>query len=140
MVVRREVAGETTRYVERMAPRSAGFFVDAGVRYSGDPHVSFSDGLSHLEGKTVSVLADGAVLSRTSIVKILQDNGYGHLVFGTAAGGGVSADRVTVAQTMPGLRPPRRVSVASLASAAKAGAGALTVRCSRRGRSSAATA
>lgn len=63
VVVRREVAGETTRYVERMAPRSAGFFVDAGVRYSGDPHVSFSDGLSHLEGKTVSVLADGAVLS-----------------------------------------------------------------------------
>lgn len=63
VVVRREVNGETTRYVERMAPRSAGFFVDAGVRYSGAPEISFSDGLSHLEGKTVSVLADGAVLA-----------------------------------------------------------------------------
>lgn len=67
VVVRREVNGETTRYVERMAPRSAGFFVDAGVRYSGAPHISFSDGLSHLEGKTVSVLADGAVLSPRTI-------------------------------------------------------------------------
>lgn len=37
------------------------------------------------EDQLAHLAPDGTVLSRTSIVKILQDNGYGHLVFGTAA-------------------------------------------------------
>jgi hypothetical protein len=36
------------------------------------------------EDQIAHLAPDGAVLSQTSIVKILQDNGYGHLVFGTA--------------------------------------------------------
>ena len=67
-VVRRTINGQTRRYVERMASRKTqlptaadGFFVDAGVRYEGDPITSLSSGLSHLEGETVSILVDGAV-------------------------------------------------------------------------------
>jgi hypothetical protein len=59
------VGGATVRYVERMAPRlfaaqADAFFVDAGLTYRGAPATTIS-GLSHLEGKTVSILADGAV-------------------------------------------------------------------------------
>lgn len=67
-VVRRTINGEQRRYVERMASRKIqaataedGFFVDAGVRYSGAPITSLSEGLSHLEGEMVSILVDGAV-------------------------------------------------------------------------------
>jgi len=37
------------------------FFVDCGLTYTGAPVTAIS-GLGHLEGKTVSVLADGAVM------------------------------------------------------------------------------
>lgn len=53
--------------IEKMATRvdaESGFdwhYVDSGVRYSGTP-VSTITGLSHLEGRTVSVLADGFVI------------------------------------------------------------------------------
>lgn len=65
-VIRRTINGSSVRYVERMASRlfatqSDAFFVDAGVTYSGAPISTISSGLSHLEGKTVSILADGAV-------------------------------------------------------------------------------
>lgn len=36
------------------------------------------------EDEIVHLSAEGEVLSRTSVVKLLQDNGYGHLVFGNA--------------------------------------------------------
>lgn len=69
VVVRRQINGETVRYVERMHTRAVrdedaddAFFVDAGVRYSGPPVSSISQGLSHLEGQTVAILADGEVL------------------------------------------------------------------------------
>lgn len=65
-VVRRTVNGASVRYIERMASRlfatqADAFYVDAGVSYSGTPISTISSGLSHLEGKTVSILADGAV-------------------------------------------------------------------------------
>lgn len=65
-VVRRTVNGTSVRYIERMASRlfatqADAFYVDAGVSYSGAPISTISSGLSHLEGKTVSILADGAV-------------------------------------------------------------------------------
>jgi len=65
VVVRRTVGGQTRRYVERMASRAFvnpadAFFVDCGLTYSGAPADEIS-GLGHLEGKTVSILADGAV-------------------------------------------------------------------------------
>jgi len=64
-VVQRTVGGVTKRYVERMAPRlfaaqADAFFVDSGLTYRGAAATTIS-GLSHLEGKTVSILADGAV-------------------------------------------------------------------------------
>lgn len=64
-VVRRNINGINRRYVERMRPRpfatlADAFFVDSGLTYSGLP-VTVISGLGHLEGKLVSVLADGAV-------------------------------------------------------------------------------
>jgi hypothetical protein len=64
-VIRRTINGSSVRYVERMASRqftdqADAFFVDAGATYSGVPADVIS-GLGHLEGKTVSILADGAV-------------------------------------------------------------------------------
>lgn len=64
-VVRRTIAGVQRRYIERMRSRqfatpADAFFVDCGLTYNGAPATTFA-GLSHLEGKTVAVLADGAV-------------------------------------------------------------------------------
>ena len=65
VIVRRLINGTYTRFVERMATRLIGdqvdcFFVDCGITYDGAPATSIS-GLDWLEGKTVSILADGAV-------------------------------------------------------------------------------
>ena len=64
-VVNRTINGAQVRYVERLHSRQVealtdSYFVDAGVIYSGTP-ISTVTGLNHLEGKTVSILADGAV-------------------------------------------------------------------------------
>lgn len=64
-IVQREIDGNPVRYVERMASRlfadqADAFFVDSGATYDGAPADVIS-GLDHLEGKTVSILADGAV-------------------------------------------------------------------------------
>ncbi len=64
-IVRRTIGGNSVRYVERMASRqftdqADAFFVDCGLTYTGAPATTIS-GLGHLEGKTVSILADGAV-------------------------------------------------------------------------------
>lgn len=67
LVVRRTINGQTKRYIERITPeftmdggvvQSDMFFVDCGLSYSGAPATTFT-GLSHLEGCTVQVLADG---------------------------------------------------------------------------------
>lgn len=65
VIVEREVEGERRQYVECMADMLFGdlpeaFFVDSGLSYAGEPALRFS-GLEHLEGKTVSILGDGAV-------------------------------------------------------------------------------
>ena len=66
MIVKRTVNGATVRYVEYMKKifddgdlGVDAFFVDAGATYSGIA-TSTITGLGHLEGQTVSVLADGA--------------------------------------------------------------------------------
>lgn len=63
--VMRTVNGAPRRFIERMANRKFldikdAYFVDCGLTYQGAPATTFS-GLDHLEGKTVSVLADGMV-------------------------------------------------------------------------------
>lgn len=65
-VVRRTIGGTDVRYIEfmrsrRFATLADSFLVDCGLSYSGAPVTSVS-GLQHLEGKTVSILADGAVM------------------------------------------------------------------------------
>lgn len=68
VVVKRLIGGVYTRYIERKASRAFAtpadaFFVDAGATYSGVP-VSTISNLTWLEGKTVSVLGDGAVMTQ----------------------------------------------------------------------------
>lgn len=65
VVVRRKIGTHQLRYIERMRSRiftdpADAFFVDSGLTYNGQP-VTMLSGLSHLEGKTVDILADGAV-------------------------------------------------------------------------------
>jgi len=64
-VVRRTIGGVQKRYVERLHTRNFttlvdAFFVDCGATYVGAPATTVS-GLTWLEGRTVSILADGAV-------------------------------------------------------------------------------
>ena len=73
VVVHRYLAVGETRYnyrsVERLHRRkfstlADAFFLDAGLSYDGDP-VTMIDGLEHLRGREVKVLADGAIFTRT---------------------------------------------------------------------------
>lgn len=64
-VVRRTIGASQLRYIERLRARffteqADAFYVDSGLTYDGPPVTTLS-GLSHLEGKTVAILADGAV-------------------------------------------------------------------------------
>lgn len=66
MVVKRDINGLTRRYIEYMTGvfdddvTTNAHFVDCGLEYDGSPATVIS-GLDHLEGETVSVLADGSV-------------------------------------------------------------------------------
>lgn len=65
-VIRRVINGATVRFVEFMRDRAFAslgdaFVVDAGLSYSGAPATTIS-GLSHLNGATVAVLADGKAI------------------------------------------------------------------------------
>lgn len=67
LIVRRTVGGASVRYVEYLDrghdegdAQADAFFVDSGLTYSGAPATTIS-GLSHLDGQTVAVLADGGV-------------------------------------------------------------------------------
>lgn len=71
VVVRRTIAGRTVRLIERIHARifsnaADAYFVDCGLTYSGTAATTIS-GLWHLEGKVVSVLADGAVVSGLTV-------------------------------------------------------------------------
>jgi hypothetical protein len=69
MVAKRTVDGSTVRYVEFMTDafntdegdtKSAAFFVDSGLSYSGSAASSLL-GFHHLEGETVDILGNGSV-------------------------------------------------------------------------------
>jgi hypothetical protein len=66
VIVKRTVNGGTKRYIEYITPQfnatvtTNAHFVDCALVYDGAPATTIS-GLDHLEGQTVSVLADGAV-------------------------------------------------------------------------------
>jgi hypothetical protein len=68
--VQRTINGQTKRFIERFKPdfrnsfdaeaKNDWWYLDCAARYNGTP-VTVITGLLHLEGKTVGVLADGAV-------------------------------------------------------------------------------
>jgi hypothetical protein len=72
----RVINGVPVRFIERMDPayretleaetKTDWFYVDAGKTYNGAPAVTVT-GLSHLNGKTVSILADGAVVPNQTV-------------------------------------------------------------------------
>ena len=65
VIVQRYINGSTVRHVEYFSNYDFGsdvndaYFVDCGLTYSGAAATTIS-GLTHLEGETVSILADGA--------------------------------------------------------------------------------
>jgi hypothetical protein len=65
MIVKRTINSQTKRYIELMkdfdfgSTSTTAFFVDSGLSYSGSATGSIT-GLQHLEGETVSILANGA--------------------------------------------------------------------------------
>lgn len=72
LVVKRTINGVDRRFIERFASRNFtetkdAYFVDCGLSYSGVPAITFS-GLSHLEGETVSILADGSVHPQKTVL------------------------------------------------------------------------
>lgn len=73
MIVKRTVNGVTRRWVEYLEKPfneddaiADAFFVDAGLTYSGSP-TAVVTGLQHLEGETVQIVADGAVLPQQTV-------------------------------------------------------------------------
>jgi len=69
--VERTIGGVTKRYTERMAPRAwsaaeDAFCVDCGSTYDGTATTTIS-GLRHLEGETVTALADGNVVRNLTV-------------------------------------------------------------------------
>lgn len=71
-LVRRTVGGSTVRYVERLSSRTASVdvkvqtYLDSFLTYSGGATTTLS-GLGHLEGKTVTALADGNTVRNLTV-------------------------------------------------------------------------
>lgn len=53
---------------EKLEKLKDAFFVDYGVSYDGPPKADFTTGLDHLEGRTVRILADGAIVEGKTVV------------------------------------------------------------------------
>ena len=71
-VVKREINGKTKRFIERLSSRyiektEDGIFLDCSLSYQGEP-VRIINGLEHLEGEVINLLADGCVVEN-KIVK-----------------------------------------------------------------------
>lgn len=67
LVTQREINGRIRCFLEVLAPQwsdaapiEEAFFVDCGLTCHGDEPATHIDGLAHLEGRAVSVLADGS--------------------------------------------------------------------------------
>ncbi|MUM77261.1 hypothetical protein GKC30_06420 [Pseudodesulfovibrio sp. F-1] len=70
-VIRRTVGGQSRRHVEFLEAEFNGvmedaFFVDSGATYDGEPTQTLT-GLCHLAGRTVDILADGAVQTARTV-------------------------------------------------------------------------
>ena len=72
-VVKRTIAGNVVRFIERKTTRyfesqDDAYFLDAGRSYTVDPPATVFDRLDHLEGRTVTVVADGALAGTQTVV------------------------------------------------------------------------
>ena len=72
VVVEREINGQKKQYIECMSDMlfndlPDAFFVDSGLSGEFDEPVATISGLDHLEGKTVSILGDGAVFPQQTV-------------------------------------------------------------------------
>lgn len=72
VVVNRTIGGVTKRYIECLHSRNFitpadAFFVDCGLTYNGVSTTTVN-GLTHLEGQTVSILGDGAVMPQQVVM------------------------------------------------------------------------
>jgi len=72
LAIRREINGETKRYIEKMTQLSdfvgredatGAWFLDSAIEYNGS-ETSVLSGLDHLEGETVTVFSSGRVLQQ----------------------------------------------------------------------------
>ena len=90
VVVKRVINGQTLRWVELITPKwresdgiENAFFVDAGLQYNGTPVTTLLN-LDHLEGETVSVLADGSVYTSRVVTggQITLDNPASTVIVG----------------------------------------------------------
>lgn len=63
-IVRRVINGVTRRYIERFNP---GYYVQCGIQGTSAEGSAVWAGLSHIEGKTVDVLADGATMDQVVV-------------------------------------------------------------------------
>ena len=80
--IRRTVNGVTARYIERMDPayretleeetKASWFYVDSGKTFTSVSTTTPVNGLIHLIGKTVSILADGAVVPSQTVSALGQ--------------------------------------------------------------------
>ncbi|WP_458400030.1 hypothetical protein [Mailhella sp.] len=106
-VVRRQVNGAWKRYVERLAEpfrdlsaetAARAWYVDCGLRYEGAPVTELA-GLSHLEGKAVSVLADGGPLNNMVVQggRITLPRAYSTVLVGLPYEGLLKSLRVAAA-------------------------------------------
>ena len=73
LIVLRTINGTPVRHVEivgtmRSLPIASSFFVDDGVQVATSAAVTTVSGLTHLEGKTVAVLANGRVQASRTVV------------------------------------------------------------------------
>lgn len=112
LIVRRTINGATARYVEFIdwtkwrwdgtSAQDEQFFVDSGVIYSGAATTTIT-GLSHLEGQTVQVFADGAPQNNKVV-----------------SGGQITLD-VSASKAHVGLACPARIKLMRLEGGAAAG-------------------
>ncbi|MGE0736052.1 MAG: hypothetical protein AB7G15_20420 [Alphaproteobacteria bacterium] len=90
LVVRRYIDGGSKRYLEYIAApwiigadQKDAYFVDCGLTYSGAPATTIS-GLGHLEGQSVTILADGATHPDKTVIggQVTLDRAAGKVHFG----------------------------------------------------------
>lgn len=120
VVTRRVINGETVRFIERMSSMQMeslqdAFFVDCGATYEGEPAKTIS-GLTWLEGKTVSILADGAVMPQQKVIdgKIQLDVSASKVVVGLPYGADAKTLPVIINDSAYGLGRNKNVSRVTL--------------------------